>query len=340
MKNKAKDPVQNFPSFGIYQINGKDHWKGMPLPRTEIIDNGTEFYFIKNNNNTITVLNNNPSDLGTAFILDSNTGICQYQINTTPLFRMTLANQARQSSIIFNSPDDSFAVPTDPVFKKLNELSESFKVSNPKDIFPILFNDINYKGSVPNIEYFKGITLLEYNNYKNEFIDKIWDFKNLSIDYCILFCISLYQILSKFQSLIFKTYSLNINNYPTLPSLAFAIFRTHYLKKDSIHQISGDIDRDIRSGYTGGSTDMYIPKPPIGVKIHAYDVNSLYLFVMLNNLYPVGSPTYFEGNILKNNPNVFGFFYCKIVTPDNLKQPILQLHHNNRTVSPLGIFLG
>jgi len=88
---------------------------------------------------------------------------------------------------------------------------------------------------------------------------------------------------------------------------------------------------------------MFIPKNPIGTKIYGYDVNSLYASVMINNPYPVGNPTYFEGNILVDNATenrAFGFFYCKITAPDDLKYPILQIHHNNRTVSPLGNWEG
>jgi DNA polymerase type B, organellar and viral len=88
---------------------------------------------------------------------------------------------------------------------------------------------------------------------------------------------------------------------------------------------------------------MYIPTNPIGKKIYGYDVNSLYASVMINNPYPVGNPTYFEGNILVDNATenrAFGFFYCKITAPDDLLHPILQIHHNNRTVSPLGTWEG
>jgi len=223
----------------------------------------------------------------------------------------------------------------------LKNLSKGFTIDNPKDLFPILFNNISYKGIVPDFKYFKNITRDEYNEYKNQFINKIWDFKEESIKYCILDCISLYQILSKFSILIFSKFKLNIQNYPTLPSLAFAIFRSKYLKILSIYQISGKIDKDIRQSYTGGSTEMFIPK---GENIHVYDVNSLYPFVMKNNPYPVGNPTYFEGNILYSELNPFGFFYCKIKAPDNLIHPILQIHHKTkggvRTVSPLGIFSG
>jgi DNA polymerase type B, organellar and viral len=223
----------------------------------------------------------------------------------------------------------------------LKSLSKSFSVDNPKDIFPIFFNLINYKGSVPDIKYFKGINLIDYENYKKNFINKIWNFKEEAIKYCELDCISLSQILSKFNKLIFSKFSLNITNYPTLPSLAFSIFRSGYYKEEVIHQLSGQIDKDIRLGYTGGSTDMYIPK---GNNIHVYDVNSLYPYVMEEFPYPIGTPTYFEGNILKAEKNAFGFFYVNVQTPNDLPHPILQIHHKTeggiRTVSPLGKFSG
>lgn len=57
---------------------------------------------------------------------------------------------------------------------------------------------------------------------------------------------------------------------------------------------------------------------------------------------PNGNPIYFMGNILKRDPNAFGFFYCKITAPDNLLYPILQTHvkirgnSGLRTIAPLG----
>jgi hypothetical protein len=52
---------------------------------------------------------------------------------------------------------------------------------------------------------------------------------------------------------------LNINNYPTLPSLALGIFRSKYLSNDLIPNLIGQIFNDIKESYTGGSTDMIIP---------------------------------------------------------------------------------
>jgi hypothetical protein len=103
-----------------------------------------------------------------------------------------------------------------------------------------------------------------------------------------------------------------VHHYRTLPSLAFAIFRSKFMKEDLIPRLSGKIATDIRAGYTGGAVDMYIPQSKPGVKIKCLDVNSLYPSQMESRVMPIGIPTYFIGNILKVDPEAFGFFYCKI----------------------------
>jgi hypothetical protein len=135
--------------------------------------------------------------------------------------------------------------------------------------------------------------------------------------------------------MIFDLFEKNIHNYSTLPSLAFAIFRSKFMAEENIPQLSGKIASDIRKGYTGGAVDMYIPESR-NKPIYCYDVNSLYPSVMAKEDLPIGSPTYFEGNILSINLNAFGFFYCKITAPDNILHPILQTKVNNSTVSPIG----
>ena len=134
--------------------------------------------------------------------------------------------------------------------------------------------------------------------------------------------------------------NINIKNSPTLPSLSFSNFRKNYLEKDQIAQISGKIQSDIKNSYTGGSTDMYIPFNKEGEYIYIYDVNSLYPFVMKEFDYPVGQPTYFEGNIRNIYNDAFGIFYCEIESPNYLEHPIIQTHvktrNGIRTISPLG----
>ena len=62
---------------------------------------------------------------------------------------------------------------------------------------------------------------------------------------------------------------------------------------------------------------------------------------MVNYPMPTGNPTYFEGDIRKENPKAFGFFYVKVTAPDNLKVPILLTKNNiNITMAPTGTWKG
>ena len=57
----------------------------------------------------------------------------------------------------------------------LKKLCKSFNINDPKSIFPFLVNDINYNGVVPNYSLFDNISHLEYENYKENFKNKVWD---------------------------------------------------------------------------------------------------------------------------------------------------------------------
>jgi DNA polymerase type B, organellar and viral len=230
------------------------------------------------------------------------------------------------------------------LLSSLNKLCKSFKVETLKSVFPYLFvneNNFNYIGVVPDFKYFDNkITLEEYNEYKSKFNDNNWNLKSEVIEYCCKDSIGLHEVIFKFAEMIFSLFQRNIHHYPTLPSLAFAIFRSKFMSKDIIPQLSGQIASDIRESYTRGSVDMFIPENKTNKLIYAYDVNSLYPAVMENNLMPVGTPIYFKGNIRLLDENAFGFFFCEIVTPNKLKHPILQTHvktsNGIRTISPLG----
>ena len=57
-----------------------------------------------------------------------------------------------------------------------------------------------------------------------------------AIKYCNLDCITLHEILTKFNSNIFKFLEYNIKYYPTLPSLSFQLKKSKIYKvKDNIH---------------------------------------------------------------------------------------------------------
>jgi hypothetical protein len=137
--------------------------------------------------------------------------------------------------------------------------------------------------------------------------------------------------------MIFELFSKNIHRYPTLPSLAFSIFRSNFMENENIPKLTGNIASDIRQGYTGGSTDMFIPK---GKNIKCLDVNSLYPSVMLDQVMPIGKTESFNGDIRKIDCNAFGFFYVKVNCPENIMHPILQINHKTdngiKTISPVG----
>ena len=92
------------------------------------------------------------------------------------------------------------------------------------------------------------------------------------------------------------------------------------MPENTIYQLVGDIERDIRESYSGGAVDVYIPSnritkffskgSAIFKKLFVYDVNSLFPYVMAHMPIPIGIPKYFEGDIRALNPKAFGFFYC------------------------------
>jgi hypothetical protein len=225
----------------------------------------------------------------------------------------------------------------------LENLAIAFKVSL-KSIFPhwFLWNSdvpLNYIGQVPKYVINRDITEQEYNKYSSQFNDN-WNLREQITKYCENDCIALYQVISKFNEFIFNLFQLNVQRFPTLPSLALGIFRCNFLKEHKIPLIVGQMFHDIRNSYTGGATDVYISK---GENVKGYDMNSQYPYVMANKPMPIGKVNYFEGDITKINPNAFGFFYCKITTPKYLEHPIIQTKIKTdsgmRTIAPLGEWL-
>jgi len=248
---------------------------------------------------------------------------------------------------------DSFLLLPD----SLRRLAKNFNVEN-KGIFPYKFvNDNNisldYNGEVPDINYFDNISNEEYISYTSNLFNN-WNLRKETIKYCELDCIVLYQILIKFSRFIYQLFRIDIFKYPTLSSLAFAIYRSNFLKSKKIPLIHGEMFNFIKQAYTGGSVDIY--KPSLynnhNKKIFRYDVNSLYPFAMKNYPMPCDYPIYFEGNILlnndlsneyKNNGKPYGIFEVDIIAP-NIKIPLLQtklkINNGYRTISPTGNWTG
>jgi hypothetical protein len=125
-------------------------------------------------------------------------------------------------------------------------LAISFNCENKKVLFPIFFNDINYIGvDIPSKNCFPlDTTPDEYFRYYYQLPTsadgfKWWKFKEEAIKFCINDCVVLYEILTKFNSLIYDLFNINIHKFYTLPSLTFGIYRTKFLPDNTIPKISG-----------------------------------------------------------------------------------------------------
>jgi DNA polymerase type B, organellar and viral len=95
-------------------------------------------------------------------------------------------------------------------------------------------------------------------------------------------------------------------------------------------------------------TDMYVPYAKY---VRSYDVNGLYPSVMKwsmptafpkslapqNNEYHIKE---FVGDISLINSDPFGFFEVEVTCPDYIKEPILPVHFNGKTIYPTGTWKG
>lgn len=179
-----------------------------------------------------------------------------------------------------------------------------------------------------NFKSVDNLNVTELNDYA---------LRNEIIAYASLDCKILFDILIKFNQLIFELYNLSINKYPTLPSLAFGVFRSKYLKPDTIPLIKGQPFHNIKNSYTGGSVDVIINH---GFNVYGYDINSLYPYSMSIFDVPMGDMKAFTGNIWNKFPDALGFFEVIVDAPKDLNIPVLQIRHNNQTISPVGKFKG
>jgi hypothetical protein len=235
----------------------------------------------------------------------------------------------------------------------IRRLCITFKIEASKGLFPFSLRNIFYKGLFPAYKYWTGISLEQYLDMKSEFnlLGIKWSFKDEAIKYCQLDCKCLFDILIKYNDLIYQHFNINIHSVLTLPALAMKIYKSKFMPENTIYQLTPNIDRDIRQAYTGGAVDVYIPHNRLDnffswifETLYYYDVNSLYPFIMANTPMPVGKPKYFKGDIRVINPEAYGYFYCEITSPSDIAHPILQQRIKTtegiRTIAGIGSWTG
>src|SRR5882724_1568891 len=247
------------------------------------------------------------------------------------ILSITISGNNKNTSITIK---DSFLL----LPSSLKQLTQNFGTEVQKGLEPVLIPGINidpvslYYTNSSVSHYNKDIEIIQ-NNSNEDFL--LW--KEKVRIYCEADCISLYQVLVKFRDLIHSNFGLLIDHNPTTPSVAFSIFKSGYLVKDTIQCIDGEVDRFIRKSYTGGSTDMIIPLPDKDELVYVYDVNSLYPSQMAKHSFPIGKAIHF--NNLEEVPGGCIWFAKVVVTSlKDLEIPYLQIQHKGRTISPLGSF--
>ncbi len=217
----------------------------------------------------------------------------------------------------------------------LRNLSKDFEVEIVKGYFPhdwITKERLEYVGTKPEMTFFSNILIKEYMD-----ILEPYNLKEECIKYLKGDCVSLYQILNKFQNDIFKLTKIDPLASNTIASLSNKVWR--FLDKKNLVNlrsvpIGSKLHNLIRKAYYGGICEIYTPHIKEGIK---YDVNSLYPNIMNTTKFPVGNP------IFSNQKDLnfyYGFCYAKINTGDVLIKGLLPYKFNNMLITPLGQFEG
>lgn len=84
----------------------------------------------------------------------------------------------------------------------------------------------------------------------------------------------------------YKKFWIDFTKYPTIPSLTFAIYRSNFMKENTIPIIQSKLHKIIKLSYYGGLTDVF---KPVGWNIRSYDINSLYPHSIKSYPMPTGT---------------------------------------------------
>lgn len=152
-----------------------------------------------------------------------------------PIFRdsriIKLQITSKKSKVKLTILDSYLLIPM-----PLAKAAKGFQTEH-KGIFPYMFPDnrsLDYVGVVPGFEFFSKITKEEYDNYKTKYLGRDWNLMEELIKYCEQDVNSLWQVIFNFSTIIYELFNIYVLEYPTLPALAFAIFRSNFMEKENI----------------------------------------------------------------------------------------------------------
>lgn len=229
-----------------------------------------------------------------------------------------------------------------------------YKKENYKDSLNIILrNNRFYKITFKNLYFFDSFLILpsSLDKLANIFLNE----RKKEIDYnifssfeeieknregIIIYLLKDVELLYKIILLIYNRflYSYNVSIFSnfTLPSIAFKIFRDDFLNNNEIQVSKGYIYDFVKLSYFGGLNSVVIPH--LSEKGYVYDVNSLYPFIMSNNLFPIGEGVWCYDII--SLEDFFGYIECSVYIPDELYIPPLSIKENNVLVQKVGVIKG
>ncbi len=146
--------------------------------------------------------------------------------------------------------------------------------------------------------------------------------------------IGLYEVIEEFYKLPMLQ---GVGHKMTTSSLALNIYRLRYMKDEwPLYKLPEDKEIFVRKGYYGGRNEIFIMK---GRNVREYDINSMYVFAMLNPL-PYGSKGTWVKKYPLYNTDICGFIFARVRCPDDMHIPILPYRHKGKLLFPKGEFEG
>lgn len=227
----------------------------------------------------------------------------------------------------------------------LNDLCLTFNPTVKKTYFPYDFvnkNTLFYIGDKPDINYYKLINVKDSKNITLDEYESIpmknWSVVGETYKYLKNDLESLFQIIEEFKRRVHINYGVHITKSLTISGLAMDLFLRKYYDSNIPLIQKKSVYIDIKNSYFGGITEVY---KPYGNNLYYYDVNSLYPYSALNSM--PGKNCVFTDNINRDicdiKDDMFGFYYCKIISSDNYIG-LLPVRSKDGLTMPLGEFEG
>lgn len=212
-----------------------------------------------------------------------------------------------------------------------------------KGYFPHLFNteeNQGYVGCYPEPFYYMADSMSSAGRDKfyawyNEASQGVFDFNVEIMKYCRSDVDILKRAVLKFQSLFVETTGVDPLNHVSIAGACLDVYRSKFLREESISLLEPDVAKWIRSGFYGGRTQVFqghvIADTAQCEVIKYMDVTSLYPWVNKHCSYPLGTGALTEYPDPVCDPSLvstivaetFGFLEVDIQCPTDLLIPVL-----------------